>query len=116
MVEVPAASVATQRIVPGAPPPAPVSKSQRKKRKTQKKGDDENGIESPVIANAPGSIGTANSEHNYAEEKPAEAPTAPETAGTQTPALVDEEAKPSPIVDFIGKRLKQTTKKIVCIF
>ena len=101
----------TQRIVPGAPPLPPLSKSQKKKRKSVKVKDGE----SPVVESVaiPDSTSAALvdkvpqesdiKEGSVAEELPVQPPTA---NGNETALL-------SPVVDIISKRLKVTTKKIV---
>ena len=99
------------RIVPGAPPPTPLSKSQKKKRKAKKPA--ESTPESPTILDpsalvekAPESVETR--EGSVIPEQPAQ----PESQAT--PALEEELGlKLSPIVELITKRLKATTKKIV---
>ncbi|KAF9038261.1 hypothetical protein BDZ89DRAFT_1157124, partial [Hymenopellis radicata] len=114
------AEVITQRIVPGAPPPVPLTKSQlKKKRKTTKKvdGTDDAPVTIPDAAAA------------ALVEKAPDA-TAVEN-GTVAPELIVQDAPPppaapasepdtttlklSPIVDLITKRLKATNKKITRI-
>ncbi|KAF9462273.1 hypothetical protein BDZ94DRAFT_1290334 [Collybia nuda] len=102
-----------QRIVPGAPPPVPLSKSQKKKRKAKK--PTESVPDSPVALTDAGSatlIDRAPEEAEIREESVApELVVQPEE---QAPPLPEEDVllKPSPIVDLIHKRLKATTKKI----
>ncbi|KAG6844619.1 hypothetical protein H0H87_005476 [Tephrocybe sp. NHM501043] len=102
-----------QRIVPGAPPPVPLSKSQKKKRKAKK--PTESNTDSPLATpdvttsvlaeQAPEAVGTP------------EASAAPEVVPEPQTPLVEEEVllKPSPIVELITKRLKATSKKITRI-
>lgn len=108
----------TQRIVPGAPPLPPISKSQKKKRKSVKVKDGE----SPIVESIaiPDSTSAAledkapqesdTKEGSVAEELPVQPPTA---NGVHPPV---ETALLSPVVDIISKRLKVTTKKIVSGF
>lgn len=105
-----------QRFVPGAPPPAPLSKAQKKKRKAKVKTDspDANDIdhpESPIITtpDVPAMPLIENAPDNNDSQKDVLAP------GAETPDLPDE-LKHSPVVELVSKRLKATTKKIVeCI-
>ncbi|KAF8070001.1 hypothetical protein FPV67DRAFT_1485758 [Lyophyllum atratum] len=106
----------TQRIVPGAPPPAPLSKSQKKKRKAKK--PTESTPDSPVVI--PDAISAALVEEAPDAADVREGSVAPELVAQvepQTPILPEEELllKPSPIVELIHKRLKATTKKIARI-
>ncbi|PPQ63740.1 hypothetical protein CVT24_004249 [Panaeolus cyanescens] len=101
-----------QRIVPGAPPPAPLSKSQKKKRRTKGKseqGDAPSGPEVPAV----------HSDKDQPEQEAEESTPAPEpivqTESLGTPVPEDELLKPSPIVDLVHKRLKATNKKITRI-
>lgn len=107
--------VVTQRIVPGAPPPAPLSKSQKKKRKVKK--PTESTPDSPVALTDAGSAALIEKAPEEAEIR--EGSVAPDLVAqpeSEAPPLPEEEVllKPSPIVDLIYKRLKATTKKIVC--
>jgi hypothetical protein len=89
----------TQRIVPGAPPPAPLSKSQRKKRKAKSKPGD---LDAPA-------------EHELTPELP-DINEGSVTAQVMEPEVQIPESlelKSSPIVELINKRLKATAKKIV---
>ena len=100
-----------QRIVPGAPPPAPLSKSQKKKRKAKKPS--ESTPESPTVLDPPPANEKAPESAVAREDSIAPEPAAqPESLATPLP---EEELglKPSPIVELITKRLKATTKKIV---
>ncbi|KAI9461220.1 hypothetical protein BJY52DRAFT_1117162 [Lactarius psammicola] len=109
------------RYVPGAPPPAPPSKSSKKKRKPVKGGTSE---DSPALSSVaiPDSTSPA-----LAEKVPDTADTkdgpVPETLladpratnGSPSGQHVLDEAKHSPIVDLIQKRIKAATKKITRI-
>jgi hypothetical protein len=109
MIETPA-----QRVVPGAPPPATLSKSQLKKLRKAKAKTGESPQDSPV--EIPDATSAALVE---------KAPEGSEIqSGAVTPALVvqseaqvsqDENSasKPSAIVELVNKRLKTTNKKIV---
>lgn len=112
MVEAPA-----QRIVPGAPPPIALTKSQLKKKRKTKKTD---GAEESAVV-IPDATAAA-----LVEQAPAPADV---ESGAVAPELVVQEAPPpapvseagdaslfplSPVVDLISKRLKATNKKIVC--
>jgi len=98
-----------QRIVPGAPPPTPLSKTQKKKRKAKAPGDAPATIDSPSVA-----ISEKTPEPAEVQEStPApESLTRSESHATPLPEE-DVLLKPSPIVDLVHKRLKATTKKIV---
>ena len=111
----------TQRYVPGAPPPAPPSKSSKKKRKTGKGSRSE---DSPALS----SVAIPDSTPAVPAEK------APDTSDIKDAPATDssqadlrnanglsgqpahDEAKFSPTVDLIQKRIKVTSKKIVCLF
>ncbi|KAF8348403.1 hypothetical protein F5887DRAFT_647004 [Amanita rubescens] len=108
-----------QRIVPGAPPPAPLSKTQKKKRKAKVKTGPENSPidtndidhpESPIITtpDAPAIPLVENAPDAGDSQKDVLAP------GQETPDLPDE-LKHSPVVELVSKRLKATTKKITRI-
>lgn len=113
-----------QRFVPGAPPPAPLSKSQKKKRKGKKPSDATPGDISPVsIPDATSAALTEKApelsdiqQGNVAEELVDTSGPVPQVE-PKVPILPEEEVllKPSPIVDLIHKRLKATTKKIASI-
>jgi hypothetical protein len=99
-----------QRVVPGAPPPTPLSKSQKKKRKAKKTGDAEE-------LTIPDSASAALIEKAPEPVDVQEGAVAPElVAKVEPPSTTPEEEisyKPSPIVELINKRLKATAKKIV---
>lgn len=123
----------SQRIVPGAPPPAPPSKNQiKKKRKSAKaKGGSEANVsqtQSPAVATVsiPDSTSAALVEKAPAEEDVKEGAVADELVahssnGSVVPApestgdapAAGSAALGSPVVEIISKRLKAATKKIV---
>jgi uncharacterized caspase-like protein len=95
-----------KRIVPGAPPPIELSKSQKRKKKATKADD----ATSPVGAEA-----VKAQEHSEPSEG-AHPPGLSSRAESQAPHLLDDDqVKPSPIVDLMNKRLKATTKKIASV-
>jgi hypothetical protein len=105
------------RIVPGAPPPPPVSKAQKKKRKAAaKKSSDQ--VDEPTTV--PDAHTAALIEHAPTKDEVTEGTLAPElitradSTAPVSPGGVDE-AKVSPLVDMLNKRLKATNKKIVSI-
>jgi len=110
----PAAVPPQLRVVPGAPPPAPLSKTQKKKRKVKVAGvgGDESEVPTPVLEKV-----QLPAEDKVAPEKAQEKVPAPESIApadsTAAAALDDDLIKLSPIVDLIHKRMKATTKKIV---
>jgi hypothetical protein len=109
----------TQRYVPGAPPPVPASKSSKKKRKPVKGGRSEDSpalssvaipdsTSADLIEKAPGASDIKDG--TVADSLLAD----PNTAnGIPSGPPPSDEAKHSPIVDLIHKRIKATTKKIV---
>ncbi len=111
------AEVTTQRIVPGAPPPVPLTKSQLKKKRKTKKADgtDDAPVTIPdaaaaaLVEKAPDAAavenGTVASELIVQDAPP---PPAAPASEPDTNSL-----KLSPIVDLVTKRLKVTNKKIV---
>lgn len=108
---------ATSRVVPGAPPPTPISKSQKKKRKSVRvKGSGE--PDSPVVV--PDSETAGEQAPGVSDVK--ESVVAPGLVATTSlsvddapPSAVDDDLgyKPSPVVDLVHKRLKAIHKKIV---
>ncbi len=109
----------SQRFVPGAPPPAPSSKSFKKKRKTAKGGTSE---DSPALSSVaipdPTSPALAEKVPDTSDTKDGPAPETlladtRATNGSPSGQHVSDEAKHSPIVDLLQKRIKATTKKIV---
>lgn len=104
----------TTRIVPGAPPPAPLSKSQKKRRKGAK-GKSE--AESPVVISTP--LAAALVDHAPTEADVKQGAVAPELVAQPEESLlpVEEPAiKLSPIVDLVSKRMKATHKKLVSLY
>jgi hypothetical protein len=101
------------RIVPGAPPPVPLSRSQlKRRRKAQKKdGDQDEGPASVVVTPAPSAHQALEPEEAREGTLALETTPLPEAASP----LPEEESilKNSPIVELVNKRLKVTTKKIV---
>ncbi|KAF7983770.1 hypothetical protein HWV62_18972 [Athelia sp. TMB] len=130
------------RLVPGAPPPAPLSKSQKKKRKGAKSGDISEAA-SPLVVSTP--LGASQIETAPTATEVKEGLVAPQLTATvsvdaqsavgddlgykpkglvapQLTATVSVDAqsavgddlgyKPSPVVDLVHKRLKATHKKI----
>lgn len=116
------ASAPTVRVVPGAPPPAPISKSQKKKRKATaiKKSTSEqsNGADHVVVPDATASalIDQAPTQNDIKEGSVAPELVAQSEAQVTrevSPVPGSVETKPSHIVDMLNKRVKATTKKIV---
>jgi hypothetical protein len=112
----------TQRYVPGAPPPAPPSKSSKKKRKTGKGSRSE---DSPALSTVaiPDSTPTVPLEKapDSSDIKDASVTDSSQadprnTNGIPSGQPAQDEAKHSPIVDLIQKRIKTTSKKIVRFF
>lgn len=103
----------TVRIVPGAPPPAPLTKSQKKKKvKTAKKTPEHDDVVLPDAASA-ALTEKAPTEIDVKEGSVApELIAQPEGQAPQTP-VEDPSLKVTPIVDMLNKRLKQIHKKIV---
>ncbi|KIM78917.1 hypothetical protein PILCRDRAFT_824042 [Piloderma croceum F 1598] len=105
---------ATTRIVPGAPPPAPVSKSQKKKRKAVKgKGSAE--PDNPIIPDTT-AASISDPKPDAPDEIEATVPpnhvVAP-SASEAPPSTTEDDIgyKPSPVVDLVHKRLKAIHKK-----
>ncbi|KIP06605.1 hypothetical protein PHLGIDRAFT_451136 [Phlebiopsis gigantea 11061_1 CR5-6] len=107
----------TIRIVPGAPPPAPASKSAKKKRKAgANKASDQ--VDEHVVV--PDAHTAALIDHAPSEGDVREGSVVPElVARTDSAAPVSPggagEPKVSPLVDMLQKRLKATGKKITRI-
>jgi hypothetical protein len=108
-----------QRYVPGAPPPVPALKSSKKKRKPAKGGRSE---DSPALSSValPDSTSAALIENAPGASDIKDGVVAdglladPNTAnGVPSGLPASDEAKHSPIVDLIHKRIKATSKKIV---
>jgi len=111
----PAAVPPQLRVVPGAPPPTALSKTQKKKRKAKVGGGDESEVATPVLEKV--QLPAEDKEKSAVPEKTHEKVPAPESiapADSTAAALDDDLIKLSPIVDLIHKRMKATTKKIVC--
>ena len=109
----------TQRYVPGAPPPAPPSKSSKKKRKTGKGSRSE---DSPALSSVaiPDSTSAVPVEKAPDSSDVKDAPAADgsladprNTNGIPSGQPAQDEAKHSPIVDLIHKRIRVASKKIV---
>ena len=104
-----AMSEASARVVPGAPPPAPSIKSQRKKRKAKGGQSVADSVSIPDIKTA------------ALVERAPQVPdieggnVAPElVARPKAPASIDDASpKASPITEHVAKKLKVTSKKIV---
>lgn len=113
-------AASTPRVVPGALPPASLSKSQLKRKKKSKKTEDGEDAPSPVVvadSQAAATIEQAPAAEDIAAgtvatELVAQPQTTPATPITDTLEL-DGGIKLSPIVDLVNKRLKVTNKKIV---
>ena len=109
----------TQRYVPGGPPPVPASKASKKKRKTGKgsRSEDSPALSSvaipdstPLIEKTPDASDVRDGP--VVDSLPADSHS---TNGLSGQPAVDE-AKHSPIVDLMQKRIKNTSKKIVRFF
>ena len=104
----------TLRLVPGAPQPIALSKSQRKKRKTGTKsrtpGSPAEG--SVTLPDAP-SAAPVDSIPN--ETDPKEDNVVPEPVAASEAATHDDlNPKCSPVVELLQKRMRALNKKIVC--
>ena len=116
----------TQRIIPGAPPPAPLSKSQQKKKRKvagTKRPDSADGpdVVSPkdaaLIDHAPTADHTDPSLLVFPEEAAAAA-AASEMAAEIAPSIIEpilanSPKKTSAVVELVNKRYRALTKKIV---
>jgi hypothetical protein len=110
----------TQRYVPGAPPPAHTSKSSKKKRKPAKGGrsEDSPALSSVAIPDSTSAAliekapGASDIKDGSVTDSLLADPNATNGIPSGPPALDD--AKHSPIIELIHKRIKATTKKIVC--
>lgn len=103
------------RIVPGALPPAPLSKSQQKKKRKGPKGDDSQAA-SPIVVSTPLEASQPDVAPSAAAVKERlVAPQLTATISIDAQSAVDDDLgyKPSPVVDLVHKRLKAITKKIV---
>ena len=105
------------RIVPGAPPPAPPSKSKKKNKKSGTKKSSDHGEDHVAL---PDAHTAALIDHAPSEADVKEGSLAPslvarqESVGPVSSGGTDD-AKASPIVDMLNKRLKATNKKIVSV-
>ena len=103
----------TFRVVPGAPLPAPLTKSQkRKKAKSAKKSPEHEDV---VLPDATSAAPTEKAPTEVDVKEGSVAPelvVQPEGQAPQTP-VEDPSLKATPIVDMLNKRLKQIHKKIV---
>ena len=102
-----------QRIVPGAPPPTPLSKTQKKKRKVKARSAEPG--DASALPEAASAAPTEKTPESPEIREPTLAPEVIAQSDSQMSLLPEEEVllKPSPIVDLIHRRLKATTKKIV---
>ena len=104
----------TPRVVPGAPPPATLSKSQKKKRKggAKTKEESEAGSHVAVDATAASPIEEkAAVENDVKEEVVAPQLAVQPSEGEAVTPVGDHKA--SPIVEMLNKRLKANSKKLV---
>lgn len=108
----------TQRVVPGAPPPAALTKNQIRKRKQKasvaklKNGDEPAGgldiVESPRDAALVDHVPSAIIDTLVAGED--------EVKAAEEPVTPAAEKAPSPIIDqVLNKRIKHFSKKLVCL-
>lgn len=109
---------AAPRLVPGAPPPIALSKSQRKKRRTGAKsktpGSPTEG--SVTLPDAPSTALVDGADGAPDEIDPKEDNTAPEPApASEAPTHDDLNTKSSPVIELVQKRMRALNKKIVCI-
>ena len=112
-------TTSTPRYVPGAPPTAPPSKTLKKKRKPAKGGISEASpalssvaIPDPASPASPAKVpDTSDTKDGPVSESLLADPRA--TNGSPSGQHVLDEAKHSPVVDLIQKRIKAATKKIV---
>ena len=108
---------ATARLVPGAPPPALPSKSQKKKKSKSAKKTSEPEDEHAEI---PDTEAAALTDHAPTESEVREGSVAPELIVRSTstrpvsPSADDKDGKSSALVEMLNKRLKATNKKVVC--
>jgi hypothetical protein len=111
----------TPRHVPGAPPSVPTSKSSKRKRKTGKgtRSDDSPALSSVAIPDSTSTAAVEKSQDSYDIKDGPVADSLLEdthsTNGIPSSEHALDQAKHSPIVDLIQKRIKATSKKIVRI-
>lgn len=110
---------ATSRVVPGAPPPTPISKSHKKKRKGVKgKGSVEPnnhvGVSDTTTASV---LDTVPGVSDVKEDVTARDLVATTSVDEAPQSALEDDAgyKPSPVVDLVHKRLKAIHKKIASI-
>lgn len=104
---------AAKRFVPGAPPPAPVSKTQKKKRKAGRKGDEDSADVHVVIPDAHGAA--------LVDKAPEQAEIKAGAIASELVADADHASSPdgatakpsSAVVEMLNKRIKYLSKKIV---
>jgi hypothetical protein len=99
------------RIVPGAPPPTPLSKSQKKKRKTKVKSFEDAPLSTPTSKSAALVEKAVTPDIQEASLGPEPVP----QSHVKAPSEDDPSDKPSPIVELVHKRLKATSKNILRI-
>lgn len=109
-------SPAQQRIIPGAPPPAPASKAAKKKRKANKPKSSSDPTESHV--DIPDTTSAALTEEAPKPEDIKEGHVAPQltaqTSEVEPSTPLPGGQKASPAIDVINKKLKAHVKKLVC--
>jgi len=121
-----AAAPPAQRIVPGAPPPTPLSKSQQKKKRKvagakRPDGSDGPDVASPKDAALIDHVPTADHTDPSLLSPPEEgaiAAAASELVATLVPSIIDPilastPKKTSAVVELVNKRYRALTKKIV---
>ena len=96
-------STLAPRFVPGAPPPAPLTKSQKKKLQSKRKP-------AHVDPQGTSSDGQNDSARDGRDSAP---PETPHESEHKVPPEEELVYKPGPLAELISKRLKSTTKKIV---
>lgn len=108
----------TQRIIPGAPPPAPAHKSQKKKRKTNKPKSAPESADGHV--DIPDTTAAALTEEAPKAEDVKEGHVAPQltvqASEVEPGTPLADGQKFSPIAELLSKRIKAGNKKIVCNF
>jgi hypothetical protein len=112
----------TQRYVPGAPPSAPTLKSSKRKRKTGKgtRSEDSPALSSVAIPDSTSAVPDDKAQDAFDIK---DGPVADSlltdshnSNGIPSSQSAQDQAKHSPIVDLIQKRIKTTSKKIVRLF
>ncbi|KAG0703238.1 hypothetical protein DFH29DRAFT_829375, partial [Suillus ampliporus] len=98
----------TVRVVPGAVPPVPLSKTQKKKRRSNKPKTADSPAEGSVII----PDATSAAPVDRAPEEAKEGTVAPElVAPSEAPTFDDLTSRSSPVVELLQKRLKALNKK-----